>query len=204
MENQQLQNKTNVSSSQSKRWRKMLFLVLCLGGIIVLIWFFAHRKSVGEIMPPQEVQTQTRDESITTSQYEGKYFTFRHEGGFERRFDQNDVKFPLLERQFLARTDVEGQKIAVAVQDKGTSSLEEHSAYRLRQLEHTVYEEEKYEKNGLSYTLFIKNSPVFEAGAFFEFDQKVASIVLSSPTQATGLREELLTLLDTLTLQETQ
>lgn len=185
------------SEKRFKAWRSWLGGCIILGALIAFLWWWMGQKSIGTITAPaQEANTTVTPPRLTL--YQGKYFTFAYPDDFESRLDGQAVNFPLLERTLLSRNDIEGQKIAVVVQDTAGYSLGEYASYRLREMDTEAYLKEKVEIQGQNYTVFTKDSTVFEAGAFWMIGNRVMSIVLSSPIQATGLRSELLTLLESL------
>lgn len=185
------------SGAQSKTWLRWLGGCVVLGILIGLFWWWMSQKSIGTITTPLP-ETDTTPVIPNLTLYQGKYFTFAYPDDFESRLDGQAVNFPLLERTLLSRNDIEGQKIAVVVQDTAGYSLDEYASYRLREMDTEAYTKEKVEIQGQNYTVFTKDSAVFEAGAFWMIGNRVMSIVLSSPIQATGLRSELLTLLESL------
>jgi hypothetical protein len=185
------------SEKRFKAWRSWLGGCAILGVLMVFLWWWMGQKSIGTITTPLS-GTDTAPVIPNLTLYQGKYFTFSYPDDFESRLDGQAVNFPLLERALLSRNDVEGQKIAVVVQDTAGYSLEEYASYRLREIDTKAYLKEKVEIQGQNYTVFTKDSTVFEAGAFWMIDNRVMSIVLSSPIQATGLRSELLSLLESL------
>lgn len=188
---------TNLGA-QSKSWPHWLGGCVVFGILIGLFWWWMGQKSIGTITTPLPAETDPTVTLPRLTLYQGKYFTFAYPNDFASRLDGQAVNFPMLERALLSRSDVEGQKIAVVVQDTTGYSLEEYGSYRLREMDTEAYTKEKIDIQGQSYTLFMKDSTVFEAGAFWMLGNQVMSIVLSSPIQATGLREELLVLLESL------
>lgn len=186
------------SSSLKNPWKHRIFFGVLFFVMIVFLWSLTQRKSVGTITLPQASIAMPDGKGTASERYEGKYFTFIYPHQFELRLPHTPVKWPMLEQALLVRTDVEGKKIAVHVQEMDNYSLEEYGSYRLRTLDTDTYTQEKIEKNGLDMTLFTKSTPVFEIGSFWQQGNKVISIVISSPLKITGLREELLILLDSL------
>ncbi|TXH00266.1 MAG: hypothetical protein E6P95_03850 [Candidatus Moraniibacteriota bacterium] len=171
-------------------------IVVCLG--LLGIWYKARQKSLGTIIIGEPIfHTEGEEKIESIIQYQGKFFTFLYPSSFEPRLDDQDVKFPILERQLLSRSDLEGQKIAIVVQEHTGNQLSEYGAYRLREERPEVYSKEKFEKNGLEWTLFTTKSSVFESGAFVLLNRKVVSIVFSSPFQMRELQDELLKLIST-------
>lgn len=169
--------------------------------LAVWLWWYASLKSQGTIVvqtPPEPSVDQKKEETKT---YNGKYVTFSYPDGFTEKTFDTPVKDPMVERLFLARSDVEGEKIALVVQALSGSPLTEYSAYRLREMRSDEYSEEKIRKDGLNITLFSKTTPVHEVGAFFEQAGMAVSLVVSSPTSIEGLRDALMTIVESLRWQ---
>lgn len=128
--------------------------------------------------------------------YQGKYFTFTYPSDFARREENEAVNYPLLERVYLSRSDIEGRKIALMLQDNSGNSFEEYGSFRIRRNEPAVYREKKEERNGIFGTFFTKETSVYEVSAFFARGNQVMSVSVSSPTTLNGLKEEVLSVLD--------
>lgn len=200
-----LEKKPEIKAEKGlKKNKKLIFCfitVVLMVAILFLGWLF-QKRSLGTISilpPPQKTEMSPPQEK---KRYEGKYISFLYPASFASKSFDIPLKEPLLERLYLSKSDIEGQKIALVVQDNTGSRLEEFSSYRMRELDPTVYTKEKIQKNGLSITLFSKKTIVFEVGAYFIHDEKAASLVISSPIRFEGLREELLDILSTVQWEE--
>lgn len=193
-----LENQVDTLGEHKPKKRKLLFFILifplCLSLVLFLWWLF-QRKSYGSVTVRTVPVVSPQEGAQTQAQYRGKFVRFDYSNDYTKKPDI-DLKKPLLERLYLARTDIEGQKIALMVQAVDYP-LAEYSSFRIRADDPKTYVQEKIVRNGLNMTLFTKNFRVFEVGAFLIQSGKVASIVVSSPTQMEGLREELLAILDT-------
>lgn len=132
---------------------------------------------------------------VSALTYKGKYFTFPYPGEYVIQSGNRSVKWPVLEQQVLAKTDIEGRKISVVVQDITGFALAEYPSFRIRTLDPHTYKKEQLSGQGEDYTLFTKSVSVFEVGAFWQEGVLALSIIISSPTRLEGLREELLELL---------
>lgn len=190
---------TPESAQKPKRKKRfvygtMLFLLAVL--VIAFLWWLFRQPSQGTITVAPAPERSDLSDPQHRKRYEGKYITFTYPYDFNRRKEVETVKFPLLERVYLSRSDIEGRKIAFTVQDNTSNSFEEYSSFRIRRNDPSVYTEEKIERNGLNTVFFTKNSSVFETSAFFHRGSQVVAIVVSSPTTQNGLREELEALLD--------
>ena len=190
---------TPESAQKPKRKKRfvygtMLFLLAVL--VIAFLWWLFRQPSQGTITVVPAPERSDLSDPQHRKRYEGKYITFTYPYDFNRRKEVETVKFPLLERVYLSRSDIEGRKIAFTVQDNTSNSFEEYSSFRIRRNDPSVYTEEKIERNGLNTVFFTKNSSVFETSAFFHRGNQVVAIVVSSPTTQNGLREELEALLD--------
>lgn len=183
---------------KEKSWKAILVVILLLcgaGGYFIL--FLAQQKSIGEtkVLVPPDVAPE-REVTPGVQQYEGKYIAFSLPDFFEGESHRPLPRLPILEQQLWQQNGVEGKKLALTIQDITGYQLEEYGAFRLRKGQSEVYIEDEYHKNGISWTIFHTTTPVFEAGAFVKRGNFVVSIVLSSPTQNSGLLEELEIILD--------
>lgn len=184
---------------KNRRKRRFIYVaILVILGILAALlirWFFGH-PSYGTITVVPTPEKQEYGAPEYRKRYQGKYLIFTYPSDFRRREEVEAVKYPLLERIYLSRDDIEGRKIAITLQDNMGNSFEEYSSFRVRQNDKTVYSEEKIEKNGLDTVVFIKDTSIFEASAFFHRGNQVVAIAVSSPTTQDGLREELEELVD--------
>lgn len=184
---------------KTKRKKRFIFGVtffLLIVLVIAFLWWLSQRPSQGTITVASSVASRESIDLKQRTRYEGKYLTFTYPSDFERREEVEAVKFPLLERIYLSRGDIEGRKIALTFQDNSGNSFEEYSSFRIRRNDPAVYTEDRSERNGLDAVFFTKASSVFEVGAFFHRGSQVVAIVVSSPTTQKGLREELEDVLD--------
>lgn len=193
------------SAPKSKRKKRFIFgaaffLLIVLS--IAFLWWLFGQPSQGTITVMPAPERADLSDPQHRRRYEGKYITFTYPHDFERRKEVEAVEFPLLERIYLSRSDIEGRKIAFTVQDNTSNSFEEYSSFRIRRNDPSVYTEERIERNGLNGVLFTKTTSVFEVGVFFHRGNQVASIVVSSPTSQNGLREEVETALDSFAWKE--
>lgn len=195
----QFQNSLSKINHQFKPWIFGGLVLLSVMTIGLILWYWSSQKSIGQITTYPTVLPKKQKISLNQISYQGKYFTFSYPQGFEMESKKQPVKFPVLERQLWTKNDLNGQKIALVVQDQGTASLEENSSYQWRNLNKKAYLKENLEKLGLSITLFTESTQTpFEVDAFWLLGHNIVSIVVSSPTKNEGLRELLLGILDTL------
>lgn len=155
---------------KTSNWRRpviflMLFFAFALA--IAFLWWIFQRPSQGTITitPPNE-KIDPADPNHR-KRYQGKYITFTYPYDFHRREEVETVKFPLLERLYLSRSDIEGRKIALTLQDNSNNSFDEYSSFRIRRNDPDTYKEEKVERNGLNTVFFTKSTSVYEVGVFF-------------------------------------
>lgn len=174
--------------------RISLAIALCLA-IGVLLWWLFGQKSYGSITRVESGIARADEKTVGQSVYEGKYITFEYPSDFNRRTESEAVKHPLLERVYLTQDDIAGRKIAVIVQDNTGYSLEEYSSYRIRATEPAVYQPKTLEMNGIAASVFIKEANGPEVALFFEKNNRVVSVVLSSLTTSEGLEDDARTLL---------
>lgn len=184
-----------------KRHRRIIFVAIfvVVASVIAFLWWLFQRPSQGTIVIVPASEKIDPADPDHRKRYQGKYITFTYPYDFERREEVEAVKHPLLERIYLSRSDIEGRKIALTLQDNSGNSFEEYSSFRIRQNDPGTYTEEKVKRNGLDVVFFTKTTSVYEVGAFFHRGNRVVALVVSSPTTQTGLREELEALIDSFT-----
>lgn len=187
------------SDRKAKKWHRpvifgAIFVIIVI--VVAFLWWLFQRPSQGTITVVPVLEQADSVAPRQRQRYEGKYVTFTYPDDFQRREEVEAVKYPLLERVYLSRSDIEGRKIAFTLQDNTGNAFEEYSSFRIRRNDPDVYVEEKVERHGLDTVFFTKMTSVFEVGAFFHRGNWVASLIISSPTTVKGLREELEALLD--------
>ena len=183
----------------SKKWpRSVIFAVgfIITAVVVAFLWWLFQRPSQGTITVVPAAEKTDLADPAHRQRYQGKYLTFTYPYDFQRREEVETVKYPLLERVYLSRSDIEGRKIALTFQDNSGNAFEEYSSFRIRQNDPDTYVEEKVTRNGLDTVFFTKMTSVYEVGAFFHRGNQVVAIVVSSPTTQNGLREELEALID--------
>jgi hypothetical protein len=187
------------SDSKPKKWRRSVIISLAIIGIaavVAILWWLFQRPSQGTITIAPAAEKINPADPANRRQYSGKYFTFSYPADFQRREENESVSFPLLERVFLSRSDVEGRKIALLLQDNADYRFEEYSSFRIRQNDPATYREARIERNGLSAVIFTKETSVFEVSAFIVRGKRVLSVAVTSPISVKGLEEELFLALD--------
>lgn len=187
------------SDRKPEKWRRSVIFVvifIVLASIIAFLWWLFQRPSQGTIVTVPASEEIDPAHPDHRKRYQGKYITFTYPYDFQRREEVEAVKHPLLERIYLSRSDIEGRKIALTLQDNSGNSFEEYSSFRIRRNDPGTYVEEKVERNGLDAVFFTKTTSVYEIGAFFHRGNQVVALVVSSPTTQNGLREELEALID--------
>lgn len=187
--------------SHWKQWSSgaLALIVLVTIGIALFWWF--QSPSYGVISTAQEENTDSEARTKGKKEYSGKSVTFFYPAHFIEKPTDGETKFPQIERLMLSSEGLDGKKLTLLVQDNTGYKFEEFSSYRIRDLDKKTYTQETIKKNGLDITLFTKSTTVYEVGAFFQNGPLVASLVMSSPIGLTGLREELLQVLETIKLK---
>lgn len=187
-----------------KRRRGIIFLVILVVVAITIafLWWLFQRPSQGTIAIVPASEKIDPAHSDYRKRYQGKYITFTYPHDFQRREEVEAVKHPLLERVYLSRSDIEGRKIALTLQDNSGNSFQEYSSFRIRRNDPDTYIEENVGRNGLDVVFFTKTTSVYEIGAFFHRGNQVVALVVSSPTTQKGLREELEALIDSFEWKE--
>ena len=183
-----------------KHWHLLFWLIIILGigALGSFLFFWMNQPSVGAITSKNPSSKESSNETGTSFRYQGKYVTFSYPDQYIPYPALSDVKSPLLEQVLFSTAGIEGRKISVVVQDNTSYTLDEYPSVRMRILEKELYQKENLMRGERNFTLFTKTSSVFEVGAFWLEENVVFSIVFSSPIRLQGLRDELLTLLDTL------
>lgn len=187
-----------------KRRRPIIFLAIfvVIAIAVTFLWWLFQRPSQGTIAMVPASEKIDPAQPDHRKRYQGKYITFTYPYDFQRREEVEAVKHPLLERVYLSRSDIEGRKIALTLQDNSGNSFEEYSSFRIRRNDPDTYTEEKVGRNGLDVVFFTKMTSVYEIGAFFHRGNQVVALVVSSPTTQKGLREELEALIDSFAWKE--
>ncbi|QQR78618.1 MAG: hypothetical protein IPJ68_06135 [Candidatus Moraniibacteriota bacterium] len=180
----------------SRRLVYWLVVLVLLSLILWFLWWLFQRPSHGTVSIAPAVEKTDYADPDHRKRYQGKFFTFTYPYDFNRREEVETVKHPLLERVYLSRSDIEGRKIAFTLQDNSGYAFEEYSSFRMRANDPATYRQEKIEINGLNAVIFTKITSVFEESAFFQNNNRVMSVVVSSPTTQNGLREELVAIFD--------
>lgn len=186
---------------RQKRRTALFWTSVVIMGVLALgfgWWWVMQQKSLGVITVMTAPELPQTEEAVRFERYDGHFFSFLHQAGYRPYYPSNEGKFPILERQWLIHTGLEGRKIAIVVQDAAGSTLDEYASYRLRDMDKKAYTKEKLVQAGTAYTLFTKHEPVYEAGVFWQEKNRIMSIVLSSPVQTSDLRAELEHTLETL------
>ena len=189
--------KQTLSQKPHRFFLWLIGLVVLTGGVLAF-YFWTNQRMVGAIIETRSPSEKSTQEPSAFLQYKGKYITFSYSEKYTPYSTSSDVKFPILEQVLFSTSDIEGRKISVVVQDNTGYLLDEYPGVHMRVLEKGLYQEEKLMQGGRDFILFTKASSVFEAGAFWQEEGRIFSIIISSPIRFQGLQSELLTLLDSL------
>ena len=160
---------------------QVFFVAGCLIVLLVCFaWWIFGRKSHGIITHDGKPASLASSPEESRTVYDGKYFTFTYPESYTRRLENEAVKYPLLERVFLMNDSLQGQKIALTVQETDSSTLSEYASYRIRKDQSVVYTEEIVEHMGRKVVLLKKKNNSPEIALFFQEKNHVVSIVFSS------------------------
>lgn len=190
----------NVSKAKKSRgafflW--MAFIVVVFISVYVL-WRFLQTPATGTIkmgvLPPP---IESFDQKNEQKRFVGKYISFSHGGTYVKKTDDTSVNGSVKESIFLTTPDWEGKKIAVTVEERAESTLEASPSYKMRREAPKIYHETPLTIGIFTGSVFEKQSAVFEATAFLINHSEIITISLTSPIKGDGLKDELLTLLDT-------
>lgn len=192
---------TAAESSPRKYWLWAGYVAagVVLGGGIFYGYLWMRQKSVGTVHVGQldENQPELPQE---VAHYTGAQLAFDYPATYQIQ-SQGKATPPILERAVLSRNDIEGRRMVVLVQNIPNLSIEEYGSYRLRAQDLKAYKKEKVMLGEKQFTFFTKETAVFEVGAFWQEGTRAYSIVVSSPLEHKGLREELENVLQTLTVK---
>jgi hypothetical protein len=167
-------------------------------GIAYIIWTFLQKPVVADIRVGARAPSADMDKAKEPKKYHGKYLTFSYPGNYQELTHTTSEEKPIRENIFLFATDLEGQKIAVVVEERETGDFEESPSFQMRLLKSKEYEKEPILVNGFRGFVFEKNTQVFEETAFVRRENFIISISLSSPLNLEGLNKELMDILRTL------
>jgi hypothetical protein len=179
-----------------RRFVYWLAALVLLSLTLWFLWWLFQRPSHGTVSVAPSVEKVNYADPDHRKRYQGKYFTFTYPADFNRREESEAVKYPLLERVYLSRSDIEGRKIALMLQDNTGYRFEEYSSFRIRRDDKRTYQEHEAVHNGFKAAFFTKDTSVFEVSAFLAHGNQVLSVVVSSPISPDGLETEVSTLLD--------
>lgn len=169
----------------------LFILLLVLGYGAYYVWQVMNRPAIGTVKmgePPKK--EEAFDMGSERKRFQGTYFSFPYAGKYAERRHEISEQGPLKETVFLAADD--GQKIAVTVEElKESSSLDALPSFQMRENDKKTYIEKPLTVDGLSATVFEKNSQVFEQTAFFREGKFIVTVSASSPMKLEGLDKEL-------------
>jgi hypothetical protein len=198
------------NNKKSSFWKYVILITLLFVGAYI-IWLFMQRPSVADIRVGIKESSVDISKNKEPKKYHGKYLTFSYPGDYQelthttpeekpaRSSYANSVAGgPIKENIFLSAIDLEGQKIAVVVEERATGNFEESPSFQMRLLKPKEYKKEPISENGFKGFLFKKNTQVFEETAFVRKENFIISVSLSSPMNIEGLNKALMDVLRTL------
>lgn len=165
-------------------------LLLCVVGYS--LWQFLQRKVEGSIQVRDLGAAQVSDTKSEKKFYEGKFIEFFHSPGYVEKSHSTPESGPVVETLLLSTLNVEGRKIAVTVAYRGVSDLMSEPAFQLRQGIPKEYQSKNFQEGLWRGVLFEKNTAPFERTVFFEKNDYIISISITSPFESDDLEEEVL------------
>jgi hypothetical protein len=197
-----LKQKTPAAKENNKKSRRfwvyitIILLLLFVGAYI--IWTFLQKPVISDI----RIETKESSADIVKNKepklYQGKYLTFSYPGDYQELTHTISEEKPIRENIFLSATDLEGQKIAVVVEERETGNFEESPSFQMRLLKPKEYKKESISENGWTGFVFKKNTQVFEETAFVSKGNFIISVSLSSAMTIEGLNKALIDILRSL------
>lgn len=186
------------SQKHSRLWIYVTLILLLLFGIVYLIWFYLQKPVVADIRVGARKPSADMDKAKEPKQYYGRYLTFTYSGVYEEKVHTTPEEGPVKESILLSATDLEGQKIAIVVEEREGGDFETSPSFQMRLLKPKEYEKEPIMTNGFRGFLFKKNTQVFEETAFVRKENFIITVSLTSPMNIDGLNMELMNVLRSL------
>lgn len=183
----------NVSSRKGGRKISLfLFGAVLFSGALYAVWVFLQRPAVGVIRTGAlPVKDEDFEQGKERKYFAGEHLSFSYQGMYTEKSHSLPVSGPIKESIFLSAADFEGRKIAVVVEERAGGSLDASPSFQMRVNDPKTYERSSLKKNNLGTVLFTKNSPVFEQTAFFQKNDLVVSIAVTSPLRLDALPGDL-------------
>lgn len=190
-----------VKKRSKKSYRFIVFgttAPLLFFGIAYIIWTFLQKPVMADLRVIQSKQNADANNAKLTKTYQGKYLTFSYPGDYQELTHITSKEKPIRENIFLSATDLEGQKIAVVVEERETGNFEESPSFQMRLLKPKEYKKELISEDGFTGFLFSKNTQVFEETAFVRKENFIISVSLSSAMTIEGLNKTFMDILRSL------
>lgn len=178
------------------------FTLILLLAIAYIIWLFLQRPVVADIRVVAETSNPNADKISEIKTYPGQYVSFTYSGIYAEKSHEIPTSGPVKESIFLSALEVEGQKIAVVVEERETGNFEESPSFQMRENESSKYPKERRTIGDWRGWLFSKDTQVFER-TFFTRDQNfLISVSVTSPISAKNLDQELSNVVGSLRFQK--
>lgn len=168
--------------------------------IAYLVWIFLQKPVMADLKVVVKKSKIDAGISKESKIYQGKYLSFSYPGDYQEltHTTPEEKERPIRETIFLSATDLEGQKIAIVVEERETGNFEESPSFQMRLLKPKEYVKESISENGFKGFIFKKNTQVFEEAAFIRKGNFIISVSLSSPMSTEGLNKALVDVLRSL------
>lgn len=192
-------NEKENPKKKSRFWKYVVLIILILLFVVAyIIWLLIQTPNVADIRvgikEPSEDIVKNKEPKL----YQGKYLSFSYPGDYQELTHTTPEEKPVRETIFLSATDLEGQKIAIVVEERETGDFEESPSFQMRLLKPKEYVKESISENGFRGFIFKKNTQVFEETAFVRKENFIITVFLTSPMNIEGLNKALFDVLWTL------
>lgn len=188
------------SHKRLRFWIFVLLILLLLFGGAYVLWGFLQQPVVGTVGVVEQVLTPTGESESPEAekQYQGTYLTFTYPATYEEKRRDNPFSEVIQESVFFAAKDIEGQKIAMVVEERTERTFEASPAFQMRMNNAQEYTRKPLALSGLEGFIFTKESQVYEVTAFFRHNTQLVTLSLTSPFTLDGLEKTLLAILESL------
>lgn len=182
----------NVPSRKGGKISLFLFGVVLFSGALYAAWLFLQKPAVGVIRTGTlSAKDEGFEQGKERKRFGGTHFSFSYPGTYAEKSHSLPTSGPIKEALFLSAADLEGRKIALVVEERKGGGLDASPSFQMRANDPKTYERSSLKQEGLDIVLFTKNSPVFEQTAFFQKNDLVASIAVTSPLRLDALLGDL-------------
>ncbi len=175
-----------------RMWYRLVFFLIVLVGLYFLLSYALSLKGVGTIKQSRPTEVAPTALVRTPKEFDGHYVNFSFPAPYTQRLDTVDENGPAVERILLDQEDKPKHSIAVVVQKREVTDVNEDPSYQARMNDPKTYVAEDFSEGDYHGTLFTKQSTVFEVSAFFTYKGYIMSMTTTAVLSDEGLRDDLL------------